>query len=45
MGYERFVTHSSISAITGEPSCLISQAFYNSEGLRYIVCIELPHPG
>jgi EAL domain-containing protein (putative c-di-GMP-specific phosphodiesterase class I) len=45
MGYERFVTHSSISSITGEPSCFITQAFYNSEGQRYIVCIELPHPG
>jgi EAL domain-containing protein (putative c-di-GMP-specific phosphodiesterase class I) len=45
MGYERFVTHRFISPLTGDHVCLISQAFYNSEGLRYIVCIETPHPG
>jgi len=45
MGYERFITRPFISPYTGEETCIISKPFYNSEGLRYVVCIEMPYPG
>lgn len=45
MNYEKFVTKPFISPYTGEKSCIISRPFYNNEGLRYILCVEMPHPG
>lgn len=45
MGYEKFVTTPFSSPFTGENACIISKPFYNKEGQRYVVCIELPHPG
>ncbi|MBI9080562.1 MAG: EAL domain-containing protein [Pseudodesulfovibrio sp.] len=45
MGYEKFVTRPFLSPYTGEETCIISKPFYNREGLRYIVCIEMPYPG
>jgi len=45
MGYEKFVTRPFISPYTAEETCIISKPFYNSEGLRYVVCIEMPYPG
>lgn len=45
MGYEKFVTQPFTSHFTGENACIISRPFFNAEGLRYMVCIELPYPG
>ncbi len=45
MGYEKFVTQPSVSLFTGENACLVSRPIYNSEGARYVVCVEVSHPG
>jgi len=45
MGYEKFVTQPFTSHFTGAEVCIISKPFYNCEGERYIVCIEMPYPG
>lgn len=45
MGYEKFVTQPFVSLFTGETGCLISRPIYNSEGGRYVVCVEVPHLG
>lgn len=45
IGYEKYVTRPFISKYTGVDACIISRPFYNNEGQRYIVCIELPYPG
>jgi len=45
MGYEKFVTPPFISPFTGEPARLISRPIYNSEGSRYVVCVETVLPG
>lgn len=45
MGYEKFVTKPFVSPYTGEQNCIISKSFYNSEGLRYVVCVEMAYPG
>lgn len=45
LGYEKFVTRPYVSPFTGEQACLISRPFYNVEGVRYIVCVELAYPG
>jgi len=45
MGYEKFVTRPFVSPYTGEEVCIISKSFYNSEGLFYVACLEMPYPG
>ena len=45
MGYEKFVTPPFISAFTGQQVCLVSRPIYNSENVRYVVCVETVHPG
>ncbi len=45
MGYEKFVTRPFVSHYTGDEACIISRPFYNSEGQRFILCVELPYPG
>nr|WP_287412182.1 EAL domain-containing protein [Pseudodesulfovibrio sp.] len=45
IGYEKFVTPPFVSPFTGKRSCLISRPFFNVQGSRYMVCVELPHPG
>lgn len=44
MGYEKFVTKPFLSPYTGETVCFVSRTFYNSEGLRYILCVEILYP-
>lgn len=45
MGYEKFVTQPFISSFTGKKACIISKSVFNYEGLRYIICMEMPYPG
>jgi len=45
MGYEKFVAPPSVSPFTGEDACIISRPFFSQDGLRYVVCVELPYPG
>ena len=45
MGYEKFVTQPYVSLFTGEIACIVSRAIYNAEGIRHVVCVEVPHPG
>ncbi|MDD3311048.1 EAL domain-containing protein [Pseudodesulfovibrio sp.] len=44
MGYEKFVTQPFISPFTGAPVRLITRSIYNSEGSRYVVCVETALP-
>ncbi|CCH49832.1 EAL domain-containing protein [Pseudodesulfovibrio piezophilus] len=45
MGYDKFVTQPFRSPYTGENACIISKPVFNKEGDRYLICIEMPHPG
>ncbi|QJB56503.1 EAL domain-containing protein [Pseudodesulfovibrio sp. zrk46] len=45
MGYEKFVSPTFSSPYTGQDACIISKPFFNKEGLRYMICIEMPYPG
>jgi len=45
MGYEKYVTQPFCSPFTGKDACIISRAFFNKEGARYMVCIEMPVSG
>lgn len=45
MGYEKFVTQPSPSAFVPEKTSIISRPFYSNEGLRYVVCVEMPSVG
>lgn len=41
MGYEKFVTPPFASPFTGEQCHLLSRPFYNKEGLRFVLCMEM----
>ena len=45
MGYLQFVTQSFASYVNGENACLISKPFFNTQGVRYTMCLEMAYPG
>ena len=45
IGYEQFVTPPFASPFTDVQACLISRAFYNTQGGRFVACVEVPYPG
>ncbi|NDV20747.1 EAL domain-containing protein [Pseudodesulfovibrio sp. JC047] len=45
IGYEKFVTPPFVSPFTGEKACLVSTPFFNIQGDRYIVCVEMALAG
>ena len=45
MGYNQFVTPPFTSVVTGGRACLISKPFFNTQGVRFTMCLEMPYPG
>lgn len=45
MGYEKYVSSPFRSPFTGHEACIISRAIFNKEGMRYVICVEMPHFG
>ncbi|WP_319582259.1 EAL domain-containing protein [uncultured Pseudodesulfovibrio sp.] len=45
MGYNQFVTPPFTSLVSGQEACLISKPFYNAQGERYTMCVEMEYPG
>jgi EAL domain-containing protein (putative c-di-GMP-specific phosphodiesterase class I) len=45
MGYNQFVTPPFTSLVSGREACLICKPFYNTQGERYTMCVEIEYPG
>ena len=45
MGYNQFVTPPFTSLVNGQEACLICKPFYNAQGERYTMCVEMEYPG
>ncbi|MCJ2166266.1 MULTISPECIES: EAL domain-containing protein [unclassified Pseudodesulfovibrio] len=45
MGYLQFVTPPFASLAGGVNACLVSKPFFNTQGVRYTMCLEMAYPG